>query len=104
MYAVEIRVRAQPGIKRLDDIAGLLLRVRRKRQCGEMLVPAGLPDVLDIAHDCGIANIQRTGEAPLHLPFIAIIAMPIKLESKRKLEIEHMNASHRRTAIVQLDW
>src|SRR4029077_16325981 len=69
-----------------------------------MLVPAGLPYVLDIAHYSSVADVQHTGEAVLNLPVVAVVTMPIELESQRKLEIEHMNIFHRRIPMVQWNW
>src|SRR5580704_6222924 len=69
-----------------------------------MLVPARLPHVLDIAHYGCIADVHRTGEAAPDLLAVAIVTMPIELESHRELEVEHTNVLHRRTAVVQLHW
>ena len=68
----------------------------------QMLEPAGLPHILDIAYYGGVADIQRTGEAALHLPLVAVVAMPIELESNGKFEIEDADAIDRRTALMQL--
>src|ERR1700680_4462318 len=69
-----------------------------------MLVPARLPHVLDIAYYDVVADVQYTSKAALALPAVAVISMPIKLISHRKLEIEYMNALHRRPVTVQLYW
>src|SRR6202050_5222055 len=80
----------------------MLFTIHGKRQCGELLEPARLPHVLDVTHGGGVADVQRSGEAALDLPSVAVVTMPVELESQGKLEIEHMNALHRRTATVQL--
>src|SRR5262252_5209610 len=99
--AVKIRVSVQPGIYRPYYIARVLFSVRGKRQCGEILVPARFPYVLDIAHCTRVADVQSTGESALNLPLVAVITMPIELESHRKVEIEHLDILNRRTAIMQ---
>src|ERR1700719_3118079 len=64
-------------------------------------MPAGLPYILDIAHDGGIADVHGSGEAALHLPLVAVITMPIEFESQRKRKIEHLNVFHWRTPSME---
>src|ERR1700691_920992 len=103
VHAVKIRVRMQPRIDRPHYVVRMLFCIGGKRQCREMLEPAGLPHILDIADYGSIADVQRTGETDLDLPSVSVIPMPIELEAQGKLDIEQSNALHSRCAIVQLN-